>query len=217
MVSTFKYLWIDFRYFIIRYWHIYALFNVNKPQFPLSDREWKRIITSCTSFMLLQHPNAVDSKSAPVINTLHWSLVPGEAACYFSTELQGVFVTQSTVSENEVTYSQINITDNAIPIWGYCHRRMENNVILMISSGTEETNCFRCFNIRLVASSKNVVRVHTTDADYISKCYTNEEKAISSCPTDADLRDPSRNTEIILYSKWLGLKIILRHHIDQLI
>lgn len=126
---------------------------------------------------------------------------PGNAACYFSTELQGVFVTQSTVSENEVTYSQINITDNAIPIWGYCHRRMENNVILMISSGTEETNCFRCFNIRLVASSKNVVRVHTTDADYISKCYTNEEKAISSCPTDADLKDPSRNTEIILYSE----------------
>lgn len=112
-----------------------------------------------------------------------------------------MFVTQSTVSENEVTYSQINITDNAIPIWGYCHRRMENNVILMISSGTEETNCFRCFNIRLVASSKNVVRVHTTDADYISKCYTNEEKAISSCPTEADLTDPSRNTEIILYSE----------------
>lgn len=110
-----------------------------------------------------------------------------------------MFVTQNTVLENEVTYSQINITDNAIPIWGFCHRRLDNdNVVLMINSGIEETNCFRCFNLRLVA--KNVVRVRTTDADYISKCYTNEERAI--CPTEADLQDPRRHTEVILYSEY---------------
>lgn len=161
---------------------------------------------STIKHLILSFPKLIRLHFRCIANTYHpfcpcSSTLAGHAACYFSTELQGIFVTQSTVAENEVTYSQINITDNAIPIWGYCHRRMDNNVILMISSGTEETNCFRCFNIRLVASSKNVVRVHTTDADYISKCYTNEEKAISSCPTEADLTDPSRNTEIILYSK----------------
>lgn len=53
----------------------------------------------------------------------------GNAACYFSSELQGAFVTQSTVTDNEVHYSEVNITEDAIAIWGQCHKRIENNVV----------------------------------------------------------------------------------------
>ncbi|XP_037050218.1 uncharacterized protein LOC119084372 isoform X1 [Bradysia coprophila] len=117
------------------------------------------------------------------------------AACYFSSELQGSFVTQSTVTDNEVHYSDVNITEDAIAIWGQCHKRIENNVILMI--GSDETACFRCFHLKLVA--RNVLKVHTADKDYISKCYTNENKAIASCPSLDMLNDASKHTEIILY------------------
>ncbi|CAD7085507.1 unnamed protein product [Hermetia illucens] len=120
------------------------------------------------------------------------------ASCYFSIELQGSFVTQGTVANHEIQYSQVNITEDSIPIWGVCQKRIENNVILMISS--EETTCFRCFNLKLV--SRNVLRARTTDSDYISKCYANEEKAIASCPTEEILKDSSLFTEIILYKHY---------------
>lgn len=107
-------------------------------------------------------------------------------------------MTQGTVANHEIQYSQVNITEDSIPIWGVCQKRIENNVILMISS--EETTCFRCFNLKLV--SRNVLRARTTDSDYISKCYANEEKAIASCPTEEILKDSSLFTEIILYSKF---------------
>lgn len=123
--------------------------------------------------------------------------IKGHAACYFSSELQGSFVTQSTVTDNEVHYSVVNITEDAIAIWGQCHKRIENNVILMI--GSDETACFRCFHLKLVA--RNVLKVHTADKDYISKCYTNEDKAIESCASEDMLKDASKHTEIILYSK----------------
>ncbi|KAJ6634781.1 hypothetical protein Bhyg_13360 [Pseudolycoriella hygida] len=118
-----------------------------------------------------------------------------QSVCYFSSEIQGSFVTQSTVTDNEVHYSIVNVTEDAIAIWGQCHKRIENNVILMI--GSDETACFRCFHLKLVA--RNVLKVHTADKDYISKCYTNEDKAIESCPSDDMLKDASKHTEIILY------------------
>lgn len=96
-------------------------------------------------------------------------------------------------------YSEVNITEDAIAIWGQCYKRIENNVILMI--GSDETACFRCFHLKLVA--RNVLKVHTADKDYISKCYTNEDKAIASCPSEDMLKDASKHTEIILYSNLL--------------
>lgn len=118
------------------------------------------------------------------------------ATCYFATDLQGEFITQSTVTHaNEVIYSRINITEDSIPIWGQCHRRIGSNIILKIDS--EESSCYRCFSMNLV--SRNVLRVHTTEKDYISKCYTNEDKAIESCPTADNLRDSSQHKEIMLY------------------
>ncbi|XP_055694604.1 uncharacterized protein LOC129796572 isoform X2 [Lutzomyia longipalpis] len=113
--------------------------------------------------------------------------------------MQGVYVTQSTISGVDVVYSQINITSDLITIWGNCHRRIGNNIILMMASledEEEDTTCYRCFHITLV--TKNIVRVYTT-MEYMAKCFTNEDKAIMSCPTETSLRDPEEHTEIILF------------------
>lgn len=119
-----------------------------------------------------------------------------EATCYFAPELQGEFITQSTVThDSEVLYTQVNITEDSIPIWGQCYKRIDSNVILRIDS--DETSCFRCFRMKLV--SRNVLRVHTAEKDYISKCYTNEEKAIASCPTADILKNRNLHKEIMLY------------------
>ncbi|XP_029723594.2 uncharacterized protein LOC109404186 [Aedes albopictus] len=116
-------------------------------------------------------------------------------ACYFPIEYQGEYITQNTVTDGSVRYSRINITESAIPIWGNCHKRHDNNVVL--KTGTEEASCYRCFHLKLV--SKNVLRVLTADNDYISKCHTNEEKALASCLRDDALQDEEKSTEIILY------------------
>ena len=63
----------------------------------------------------------------------NWFPVPGAASCYFPIELQGEYAMQSSVAApgGPVQYSQINITAEAIlPIWGHCHRRLGNSVIL---------------------------------------------------------------------------------------
>jgi hypothetical protein len=107
-----------------------------------------------------------------------------------------------------VKYSRLNITEDAIPIWGHCFRKIGKNVILQIGSeSSQESSCFRCFHLKLVA--RNVLRVFTSDQDYISKCYTTEMKAVASCPAQDDMQldsvdlkeDDTTHTEIILYSK----------------
>lgn len=120
-------------------------------------------------------------------------------ACYFPIEIQGEYVTQNTylTANNDIKYSHINITDDAVPIWGHCYRRVGNNVILM--SG-DETPCFRCFNLRLV--TRNVLQVITADADYESKCYTNDIKVLASCPSeDSTIQSLKPLLEITLYSE----------------
>jgi hypothetical protein len=127
-------------------------------------------------------------------------VLSGNAACYFPTEIQGEYVTQSTVDGNQVKYSKVNITEDSIPIWGHCFRKIDKNVILQID--LEESSCFRCFQLKLVA--RNVLRVLTSDQDYISKCYTTEMKAVASCPqpgSDEAKPDDGGHTEIVLYSK----------------
>jgi len=57
--------------------------------------------------------------------------VSGAATCYFAPEVQGEFVMQSSVTMGQVQYSRVNITGESIPIWGICHKRIGNNVILM--------------------------------------------------------------------------------------
>lgn len=128
---------------------------------------------------------------------------PPHTGCFFPIELQGTYVTQQTSSiipaafstaeaaaaasqaahaasaaGAPVHYSVVNITADAIPIWGQCHRRIGNDVILRIDSDASE--CYRCLQLRLLA--RNVLRVRTDDSEYISKCYTNEGKAMATCP-----------------------------------
>lgn len=126
--------------------------------------------------------------------------------CYFPAELQGEFVMQlqfqsagqqglqvgqgAQAGIGHVQYSQVNISADNIPIWGRCHRRIGNNVILMDSSGS--ANCIRCFHLKLVA--RNVLQVHTEE---LSKCYTTEEAAERTCPDETTLR--TRSKEILLY------------------
>merc|ERR1712110_354343 len=64
-----------------------------------------------------------------------------------------------------------NVQFDSIPIWGVCHRRIGNNVILVdeIPGGGENgnsysgTRCFKCFN--LVLRSANVLQIHTSGLD----------------------------------------------------
>ncbi|XP_033610097.1 uncharacterized protein LOC117282848 isoform X1 [Cryptotermes secundus] len=114
------------------------------------------------------------------------------AACYFPIELQGEYAMQSTSATpgGQVQYSEVNITAEAIlPIWGHCHRRLGNSVILTDSSWGP--NCSRCFHITL--RSRNVLQVRTEGLD---KCYTNEDAAEATCPDENN----AQFKDIILYS-----------------
>ena len=60
---------------------------------------------------------------------------------------------------------------------------------------TGGTNCIRCFELRL--RSLNVVQIHTEGLD---KCYTTEEAAVATCPTEQSIIQ-GQSKEIMLYSK----------------
>ncbi len=60
---------------------------------------------------------------------------------------------------------------------------------------TGGTNCIRCFELTL--RSLNVVQIHTEGLD---KCYTTEEAAMATCPTDESIAT-GKSREIMLYSK----------------
>ncbi|XP_033211402.1 uncharacterized protein LOC117169241 [Belonocnema kinseyi] len=106
------------------------------------------------------------------------------AGCYFPAELQGEFVMQvsgknakgSMTKGAPIQYSPVNITYNAIPVWGTCHRKVGNNVLLMDSYGDGE--CIRCF--RLERRARNIIEVFSEN---LNRCYTNEQAAIESCGT----------------------------------
>lgn len=112
-----------------------------------------------------------------------------------SFQSSGEYITQTTVTRmNQVSYTHVNITEDSIPIWGFCHKRIGNNIILRMDS--DETSCYKCIHVNLV--SRNILRIHTAEQEYESKCYTNEDKAIATCPTDM-LDDQPMHKEIILY------------------
>ena len=60
---------------------------------------------------------------------------------------------------------------------------------------TGGTNCIRCFELTL--RSLNVVQIHTEGLD---KCYTTEEAAMATCPTDESIAT-GKSREIMLYSE----------------
>ena len=118
-----------------------------------------------------------------------------EASCYFPAAFQGEYVTQSIMSGlPTISYSTLAVLSDSIPVWGTCHRRIGNNVILMDDTGG--LTCYKCFN--LVLRSSNVLQIHTAGLD---KCYTTEERAMADCPSDMMIRE-QRAREIMLYRKF---------------
>ena len=133
------------------------------------------------------------SNSPFIIGSFFFSGVRG--SCYFPAAFQGEYVTQSIMSGvPTISYSSLSVLFDSIPVWGVCHRRIGNNVIMMEDTGG--ITCFKCFN--LVLRSSNVLQVHTGGLD---KCYTTEERAIADCPTDIAIRE-KRAREIMLYRKY---------------
>nr|XP_012215431.1 PREDICTED: uncharacterized protein LOC105667894 isoform X1 [Linepithema humile] len=100
--------------------------------------------------------------------------------CYFPAEYQGEFVMQVSgmgaggIMYEPIQYSTINITFNSIPVWGYCHERKGDNVLLMDRYG--EKDCVRC--IRLQQRSRNVIEVFS---QALNQCYTRTKLASESC------------------------------------
>ncbi|XP_018353118.1 PREDICTED: uncharacterized protein LOC108754941 [Trachymyrmex septentrionalis] len=100
--------------------------------------------------------------------------------CYFPADFQGEFVTQVSGKGVEgmvnapIQYSAINITFNAIPVWGYCHKRVGDNVLLI--DRFNDKDCIRCF--RLQRRSRNVIEMF---AETFNRCYTHESAALASC------------------------------------
>lgn len=115
--------------------------------------------------------------------------------CYFPMEYQGIFATQSslsTLSAGSVhQYSQVTILPDAIPVWGVCHKKFDNSVILRDPTG--EQDCYRCFHVSL--HSGNVIQIYT---EGLNKCYSTEEAAVQTCPTLHDIQT-KRAREIMLY------------------
>lgn len=117
-----------------------------------------------------------------------------KSSCYFPSELRGTYVTQA-VGGSDDRYDEIEISDDAIPIWGHCHRRINNNVILKQNSEAE-LDCYLCFQLKLVA--QNILRVYT-DKNVFSKCSTNETLVMESCPQENAVIDLEKDNEMILY------------------
>lgn len=65
-----------------------------------------------------------------------WEIAMGNCtamgSCFFPTEFQGEFMTQaSSRGGPNLQYAPITILPETIPIWGVCHRRFGNRVILV--------------------------------------------------------------------------------------
>lgn len=121
----------------------------------------------------------------------------GDCTCYFPIEYQDTFLIQAqatpTKDGSEVTYSEITLEVDAIPPWGRCHKRRGHNVILKDSNGIED--CMRCFH--LTFKTPNVIQLYTED---LSKCYTNEDAARATCPSEKDIRE-RKFKEFMLFRK----------------
>ncbi|KAM0736266.1 hypothetical protein ACS0PU_010227 [Formica fusca] len=117
--------------------------------------------------------------------------------CYFPAEFQGEFVMQvsgkgvGSMANEPIQYSTINITFNAIPVWGYCHKKVGDNVLLM-DRYDDNKDCIRCF--RLLRRSRNVIEVFS---EALNRCYINEPAALTSC-------DTLNSTSILYRTKEIG-------------
>ena len=119
------------------------------------------------------------------------------AICYFPAVYQGEYVSQAAVARPEqssqpaISYSTISVLYDSIPVWGYCHKRIGSNVILMDDTGG--LTCYRCFQLSL--RSSNVLQVHTRGLD---KCYTTEEAAEATCVSSLEMWG-AEVSEVMMY------------------
>ncbi|KAL1493392.1 hypothetical protein ABEB36_011453 [Hypothenemus hampei] len=118
------------------------------------------------------------------------------ASCYFSQQFQGEYVMQNSAnSGGGIQYSNLTISPNSISIWGNCHKRHGNNVILMFNY--TDTSCYTCFHLKM--RSTNVLQVFASSQETISKCFTNEGLAESNCPSKESLETRGQTAEILLF------------------
>ena len=73
---------------------------------------------------------------------------------------------------------------------------MVSSFLSRLAYRTGGTNCVRCFELTL--RSLNVVQIHTEGFD---KCYTTEEAAMATCPTNESIAS-GKSREIMLYSEY---------------
>ncbi|CAH1121844.1 unnamed protein product [Ceutorhynchus assimilis] len=119
-----------------------------------------------------------------------------EGSCYFSQQFQGEYVMQNSANVGGgIQYSLLTITPNSISIWGNCHKRNDNNVILMFNY--TDTSCFTCLHLKL--RSPNVLQVFASSQETISKCFINEVLAELNCPSKKSLQTRGETTEILLF------------------
>jgi len=104
---------------------------------------------------------------------------------------QAVMPSETNSEPFQVSYSTIKVLYDSIPVWGYCHRKIGNNVILVDDTGG--ITCYRCFHLSL--RSSNVLQIHTRGLD---KCYTSEEAASSTCVSGMDIHSQD-TSEVMLY------------------
>lgn len=98
-------------------------------------------------------------------------------------------------------YSTINVTADWISPYGQCYSRNASNVIVML--GSEESACYRCFNLKMV--SKNIILLIHNEIDINSKCSSSAETV--KCPNEINFNDDeifqSDFHSIILYRKFV--------------
>ena len=119
--------------------------------------------------------------------------------CYFPAVYQGEYVSQAVgavprdqpLSSPIISYSTISVLYDSIPVWGYCHKRIGSNVILMDDTGG--ITCYRCFHLSL--RSSNVLQIHTRGID---TCFTTEEAAQDTCVSSLEMYDTSVS-EVMMY------------------
>lgn len=96
-------------------------------------------------------------------------------------------------------YSTINVTADWIFPYGQCYSRNASNVIVVL--GSEDSACFRCFNLKMV--SKNIILLIHNEIDINSKCSSSAETV--KCPNEINFNDDemfqSDFHSIILYRK----------------
>ena len=122
----------------------------------------------------------------PICFSFHLLFWWTDSVCYFPIEYQGTFLMQEQLfggisggspsasggstgglssSIGGISYSEITVEADSIPVWGRCYRRRGNIVILKDSTGNQD--CMRC--IHLTLKTPNVIQIHAEGKEWKNK------------------------------------------------